>query len=163
MTWLDLLTVALFVLVGFVEAKRGAVPAAADLCVGLVGIGLAKRLAPNLAAWVGSQTTAFLLLLVSVVAAAVVASWLLDTYTKWEIGPYDAAVAGAVGVVSGLVLAHGVFHAAMVSGGGLEALAEKSLLAPEVYHLQTLHAIGDLLRNLGGGKTISEKVREQQQ
>jgi hypothetical protein len=163
MTWLDLLTVALFVLVGFVEAKRGAVPAAADLCVGLIGVGLAKTLTPGLAVSVGSEATAFLLLFVGVVAVAVVASWLLDTYTKWEIGPYDSAVAGAIGVVSGLVLAHGVFHAAVVAGGGLEALAQRSLLAPEVYDLRTLHAIGDLLRNLGGGKTISEKVREQQQ
>jgi hypothetical protein len=41
-------------------------------------------------------------------------------------------------------------------------VAAGSLLTPEVYELRTAHAIGDMLRGLGGGQTVVEKVREQQ-
>ncbi|MBM3475495.1 MAG: hypothetical protein FJX75_19695 [Armatimonadetes bacterium] len=161
MTWLDLLTVVLFVLVAFIEAKRGAVPAAVDLLVGGVGLALAKRLAPTVSP--GSEGTAFLLLFIGLVVVTGLASWLVDTYTKWEIGPYDSTVAGVLGAVTGLILAHGAFHAAVVAGGGLAATARSSMLAVEVYDLRTLHAIGDMFRNLGGGKSITESVREREQ
>jgi hypothetical protein len=161
MTWLDLLTVVLFVLVAFIEAKRGAVPAAVDLFLGGLGVGLAKSLAPTVSP--GSGGTAFLILFIGVVLVAGLASWLVDTYTKWEIGPYDSSVAGVLGAVTGLILAHGAFHAAVVAGGGLAETARGSMLACEVYDLRTLHAIGDMLRHLGGGKTITEHVREREQ
>ena len=163
MTWLDFLTVVLFVLVAFIEAKRGAVPAAVDLFVGGLGLGLAKTLAPGLAVSLGSAGTAFLVLFIGVVVVAAVGSWLVDTYTKWEIGPYDSSVAAVLGAVTGLILAHGAFHAAVEAGGRLAEVARGSMLAGEVYDLRTLHAIGDALRSLGGGKTITENVREQQQ
>jgi len=160
MTWLDLLSVILFVLVGFLEAKRGAVPAAVDLVLVLLGLNIAKMAAPMVG--LGSEGTSFIVLFVVAVGLAVLASWLVDSFTKWDIGAYDSAVAGILGAISGLVLAHGAFHAAFVAGGHMASVAKGSMLVSEVHGLRTLHAIGDMLRNLGGGQTITEKVREQQ-
>ena len=105
MTWLDLLTIILFVLVGFLEAKRGAVPAAVDLVLGLLGFNIAKTAAPMVG--LGSEATSFVVLFVVAVGLTVLASWLVDSFTKWDIGAYDSAVAGILGAISGLVLAHG--------------------------------------------------------
>ncbi len=159
MTWLDLVTVSLFVLVAALEAKRGAVPAAAELIVGLVGIGLAKALAPT----VGTGAGPFLAMFLGVVGVAALVGWLVDTYTKWDIGAYDSVAAAIVGAVSGLVLAHGAFYAAVQAGGHLQSVAEGSMLFGQVYELQTIHALGDMLRNLGGGPSIVDEVRKQQQ
>ncbi|MGQ9730107.1 MAG: CvpA family protein [Candidatus Zipacnadales bacterium] len=162
MTWLDLITIVLFVAGGLVEAKRGSVPAVIDLIIVLFGITLAKTFAPSLTNIVGSHGTAFIILLVGVVIIAGVGSSLIDAYTKWDIGPYDPAVAGVLGAVGGLVVAHGAYYAAATGGGALGELVQRSLLAPEIYDLRTLHAIGDMLRNLGGGPTIVDEVRESQ-
>lgn len=163
MTWLDVTTVALLVVVGVVEAKRGATPAAIDLTVVLLGVGLAKTLTGTLGAIVGSETTTFLALsIVSVVVAAVL-SVVVDAFTKWDIGPFDAAAAGVLGAVTGLALAHVAFHAATLHGGAVAGVAGSSLLVSEVYDLRTIHALGDMMRNLGSGRRIVDDVKEQQQ
>jgi len=159
MTWLDLVTVVLVVLVAALEAKRGAVPAAVELVIGLVGVGLAKTTAATL----GPGAGPFIALFAVVVGLAALGGWLVDTYTKWDIGPYDGVAGGLIGAVSGCVVAHGVFHAAMQVGDSLQAVAQSSLLFGQVYELQTLHAIGEMLRNLGGGPSIVDEVRQQQQ
>jgi uncharacterized membrane protein required for colicin V production len=162
MTWLDLITIALFVLFGVVETKRGFFPAAIDLLAGVLGLTIAKAWAPLLTSALGSESTAFLVLFAVVVVLTGVGSSLVDAYTKWDIGAFDSALAGVLGVVVGLVLAHGAYHAATVAGGHVANVAAGSLLTPEVYELRTAHAIGDMLRGLGGGQTVVEKVREQQ-
>lgn len=162
MSWLDLLTVALFVVLAFVEARRGATPAAVDLVLSVIGVGVAKGTASQAGVHLGSEAAGFLAIFAAVVVGTGVVSWLVDAYTKWDIGPYDSAVAGVLGAITGLVLAHGAFHAALAAGGSLAEVAKGSALVSEVHGLRTLHALGDILRNLGGGKTITEKVREQQ-
>jgi hypothetical protein len=158
MTWLDLLTVVLVVLVAALEAKRGAVPAAAELAVGLMGLGVAKTLAGGM----GTGAVPFLVLFAVAVGLAALTGWLVDTYTKWDIGAYDGVAGAVIGVVTGCALAHGVFHAAVQAGGNVKTVAQASLLYGQVYELQTIHAIGDMLRNLGGGPTIVDEVRKQQ-
>jgi hypothetical protein len=162
MTWLDVASVALLVIVGWVEAKRGFSPAAIDLCLLLIGLNLAKSLT-GAAAQFGSQTAAFSVFFVGAVLVTGVASSVIDSYTKWEIGPYDSAGAGVVGVVVGLVAAHALYHAMALHGHGGQALVGRSLLAPEIYDLRAIHALGDMLRNLGGGPRIIDKVKKAEQ
>jgi uncharacterized membrane protein required for colicin V production len=161
MTWLDLVAVVLLVLVSVLEARRGAVPAAAELAAGLIGLGFAKTLATTMVGTFETEATAFLVLFALAVGLAALAGGLTDTYTKWDIGPYDKVVASIIGMITGLALANGAFHAALLAEGGLKATAEASLLYGQVYQLDLLHAIGDMLRNLGGGQTFVDKVREQ--
>jgi hypothetical protein len=163
MTWIDVTSVALFVTVGVVEAKRGFFPAAIDLCLVLLGLNLCKLLTGVVASPLGSRATAFGVLFLFCVVVTAVASSLIDTYTKWEIGSFDSAVAGIVGVVVGLAVAHGVYHMVALTGAGGHALVGRSLLAPEIYELRTIHGIGDLLRHLGGGPSITDQVRKSQQ
>jgi hypothetical protein len=163
MTWIDVASVALFVTVGVVEAKRGFFPAVIDLCLVLVGLNLAQTLTGTVASPLGSRAAAFGLLFLFCVVVAAVTSSLVDKYTKWEIGPYDGAAAGIVGVVVGLGVAHGLYHVVALHGAGGHALVVRSLLAPEIYDLRTLHSIGDMLRNLGSGPRISDQVRKSQQ
>lgn len=122
-------------------------------------MGLAKALAPMF----GTGALPFLALFSGVVGVAALGGWLVDTYTKWDIGAYDSVAGGVLGAIGGLVLAHAAFHAALQGEEGLRGVAESSALFGQVYELQALHAIGDMLRNLGGGPTIVDKVREQQQ
>ena len=162
MTWLDVTAVALFVVVGVVEAKRGAIPAAIDLVLALMGLGLAKSLTQSVGAVGGTEAWPFLGSMFLVIVVAAVTSTLVDTHTKWDIGPFDAAAAGVLGVITGLVLGHAVFHAAILSGGHTASIAGNSLLVVEVYDLRTLHALGNMLRNLGTGGRIVDDVKEQQ-
>jgi hypothetical protein len=163
MTWLDVTSVALVVVAGWAEGKRGFCPAAADLCLVLLALTLAKVVAGAASGLFGSATVAFLVLFVVGVAIAVVASTLFDSYTKWDIGAFDRTIGGAVGVVSGLVLAHAAYHAMALHGAAGQAVVSGSLLAPEIYQLRTLHAIGDMLNHLGGGPRIPDQVRQQQE
>jgi len=120
---------------------------------------LAKTFAPML----GEGVVPFLALFLGAIVVAAVAGWLVDTYTKWDIGAYDSVAGGIVGAVTGLALAHGAFHAALQGGADIQGVAQGSLLFGQVYELQGLHALGDMLRNLGGGPSIVEEVRKQQQ
>jgi len=163
MTWIDVASVALFVVVGVVEAKRGFLPAAVDLCLMLLGLNLCKQLTGAVASSLGSRAMAFGLLLLLCVIVAAVASSLIDRHTKWEIGPFDSAAGGIVGVVVGLAVAHGVYHAVALSGAGGHALVARSLLAPEIYELRAMHSIGDALRSLGGGPRITDRVKKSQE
>ena len=78
MTWLDLITIALFVLFGVVETKRGFFPAAIDLLAGVLGLTIAKAWAPLLTSALGSDSTAFLVLFAVVVVLTGVGSSLVD-------------------------------------------------------------------------------------
>jgi hypothetical protein len=152
MTWLDVTVVALFVVVGFVEAKRGAVPAAVDLFLVLTGLSLAKVLTRSVGSIGGSEAIPFLAFMFGAVVISAAASTLIDMHTKWDIGPFDAAAAGVLGVIAGLVLGHAAFHAATLAGGDTAITASKSLLVIEVYDLRTFDALTDMLHNLGTGR-----------
>jgi uncharacterized membrane protein required for colicin V production len=162
MTWLDVTVVALFVVLGFVEAKRGAIPAAIDLALALTGLGLAKSLTPVIGAVGGTEAAPFLGLMVLVVLITGITSTVTDLYTKWDIGPFDAAVGGVCGVIVGLVLGHAAFHAATLAGGHTALTASKSLLVVEVYDLRTFDALTGMMHNLGSGPRIADEVKEQQ-
>jgi uncharacterized membrane protein required for colicin V production len=162
MTWLDVIAVALFVIVGVVEAKRGFFPALVDLCLVLVSVNLAKMLAPSAASAVGSNAAGFGVVVFGLIAITAVASTLVDVYAKWDIGPYDSLAGGVLGAVTGLAVAHAVYHLAQLKGAEGHALVARSLLAPEIYDLRSLHALGDMLRGLGGGPRITDQVRKSQ-
>ncbi len=162
MTWIDVTSVALFVSVGVVEAKRGFFPAVVDLCLVLLGLNLAKLMTGTVSSSLGSPAVAFGLLFLLCVIVTAVTSSLIDAYTKWEIGPYDAAAAGIVGVVVGLAVAHGVYHVVALAGSEGHDLVARSALAPEVYDLRSIHSLGDMLRNLGGGPRITDQVKKSQ-
>ena len=162
MTWIDVASVALFVVVGYAESKRGFSPAVLDLLLVLLGLNVAKLLAGALQASLGSQTVAFAVLFLVVVVVTAVLSTIFDTYTKWEIGPYDKTVAAVLGAVTGLAVAHGLYYAMALHGSGGHALVARSMLAPEVYDLRTLHAIGSMFQHLGGGPRIVDEVNKQQ-
>jgi uncharacterized membrane protein required for colicin V production len=162
MTWLDVTVVALFVVVGFVEAKRGAIPAAIDLFLVLTGLSLAKVLTRSVGPVGGTEAVPFLGFMFGAVVISAAASTLTDMYTKWDIGPFDGPGGAILGVIAGLVLGHAAFHAATLAGGETAITASKSLLVIEVYDLRTFDALTDMLRNLGTGRKIVDEVKEQQ-
>lgn len=78
MTWVDLTAGVLLVLVVYLEARRGFCPALTDLLLSGVGLGLAKRWAPDLADSPGSTGTAFLVPFPGAAILAARGSLLLD-------------------------------------------------------------------------------------
>jgi len=161
MTLLDVAAVALVVILAFVEWKRCAPTAAVDLALALLVLALAKQLADMGLPSGLEQGAAFGFWFVVLALAAGVASWAFDNRTKWDIGAFDNTIAGVIGFVTGLVLAHGMFHVAHLAGGNAADMAKASLLNSEIYDLRTLKAIGQMFANLGGGKRISDEVQEQ--
>jgi hypothetical protein len=163
MTLLDVASVALFVILGFVESKRSAPTAAVDLGLALIGLSIAKRLAVAGILTTMSVGAGFALWFVLLMIVAGIAGWVFDNHTKWDIGPYDGPLAGILGTITGLVLAHGMFHTAVLMGGDAAAMMKASLLSGEIYNLNTLKAIGGMFGNLGSGPRIGDEVKDQMQ
>jgi hypothetical protein len=160
MTLLDVASVALVVILGFVEAKRGAPTAAVDLGLALLAVSVARSLTGTGLLSSVTAGSAFCIWYVALLVLGGFVGWFFDNHTKWDIGAYDRPVGGVCGVVVGFVVAHGMFHAAHTLGGSAEHMAQISAMNPEVYDLKTLRAMGDMLTNLGSGPTITDQVQK---
>ncbi len=160
MTWLDFVVILLCVAGGVLEARRGLVCGVLDLAGIALSVHLASSLHTGLADAIGvSHLTAYIALLLALVAAVVVLSTVADALLKWDAGGIEAVAGGFLGLIAGYLLAHGVVGLFIVGWGEEYAAYSGSLLAKEVYNFSTYHAVLTALRNLGTGPRVVDQVK----
>lgn len=160
MTWLDLVAIVVISAVAVVEATRGFVPAAIDLIGVVVLLNMVGGGGADVSSPAPARAGTFLVIVVVGAAVIATASTLFDKYTKWDIGPFDRALAVLMGVGTGIALSHAAFDAALLAYGSHYPAFAHSLLRAEVHEFRTAKAIGRALNNLGGGKTAVEEAQE---
>ena len=150
MTWVDCAIVAACVLIAIVEARRGFLPAALDLAGLIVVSIIVTTYGTSLAGATGLGTAGSVVFIYLFLAAAVVtgAKFASDAI-NFDIGPFDSAIAGVLGVFSGLVVGYGLVHALILLGGAEQPVIAGSLLAPEVHEFRTFFRVLNFLRRLG--------------
>jgi len=150
-TWIDCVIVVICVLIAIIEARRGFLPAALDL-IGLIIVSvIVTTQGTSLAGATGLSTglsvvVMYVLLAASVITGAKFASDALN----FDIGPFDSAIAGLLGVFIGGVVSYGLVHSLTILGGTDQPAIANSLLAPEVYQFRTYHKAVSFLQGLGG-------------
>ncbi len=161
MTWLDLLTIIICSAVAVIEATRGFTAALLDLIGVVVVLHVAGAVRPALGATETAQTVSFLVVVVVGSGVVVACSTLIDKYTKWDIGPFDRALAGLLGVGTGIALSHAAFDAVLLAAGSQHPAFAQSLLRAEIYEFRTAKALAQYLQHLGGGERVVDQVKKQ--
>ncbi len=156
MTWPDLVTIGLCILMGVLESKRGFVPAFFMLVGAVLVVEIARfsyrTLFPGLNYVTGYSVT--VLLGLAIVATA---TFLLKRYAPTDIGSFDNSLAGLAGVLTGLVMAHALYGAIILSSplGMNNPVYANSLFAGQIYELRAWHAFVDFMGRIGTTEVAS--------
>lgn len=150
MTWPDFVTIGLCIALAIVESKRGFVPAFLAMLGAVVTVEIAgsayRALFPGLSYAAGYSTTA--LIGFAIVAILTV---LVKRYAPTDIGSFDSPLAGVLGIVTALVMAHALYGAIILgSPAGMNAPAyANSGLGGQVYELRGWHGFLDFMARIG--------------
>jgi hypothetical protein len=150
MTWPDFVTIGLCIALGIVESKRGFVPAALAMIGAVLVVEIAgsayRALFPGL-----TYATAYsVTVLIGLIVVAVLTS-LLKRYAPTDIGSFDSPLAGLMGVISALIVAHALYGAVILAApGGMAApVYANSAFGPQLYELSGWHAFMDFMGRIG--------------
>ncbi|MBU0606516.1 MAG: hypothetical protein KKI08_01465 [Armatimonadetes bacterium] len=150
MTWPDFVTIGLCIALGIVESKRGFVPAALAM-IGLVLVieiaGASYRsLFPGMSYAGGYATT----VIIGIVIVAIL-TVLVKRYAPTDIGSFDSPLAGVLGIVSALIIAHALYGAVILSSPqGMNApVYANSAFGASLYELRGWHAFLDFMGRIG--------------
>lgn len=148
MTWVDIVVVVLCVGIALLEARRGFFAAALNLAALIAVAGVAVKFSGQLTASL-SPGVAFLVLYVLLGAAAVTGANFASHALKLDIGPFDHALAGAVGIASGVAVSYALCEFLNLSAGGTHPAVAGSLLGAQVHEFRAYHSVLNFLRGLG--------------
>lgn len=150
MTWPDFVTIGLCILLGIVESKRGFVPAFFAMIGVIITIEIAAATYTSLVSPSLSYASAYLLVVLIGVVVVAALTILLKRYAPTDIGSFDSSLAGLIGIVTGLVLAHAMFGAIILAyGSKLAPVYANSALAGQVYELRAYHGFLDFMGRIG--------------
>ncbi len=149
MTWLDFLTIALCVLIMVIEVKRGAVCAIIDT----VGVWIALKIATfsyqAIASPQFSYAAAYLTIFLVIVAVTATTSTLLQRQLKSDLGPFDSAIACALGLLIGLFFSHIAFGFIHLHFGETYPAFASSVFRGQVYELRALKGFLRFMHRIG--------------
>lgn len=149
MTWPDFVTIGLCIVMGIVESKRGFLPAffamiGAVLTVEIAPIVYGKLVSPTV-----SYASAYVIAVLIGFAIVVVVTILLKRYSPTDIGSFDSPLGGALGVFTGLVIAHAMYGAIILAHGKGAAVYANSAFAGQIYELNGVHGFLDFMHHIG--------------
>lgn len=151
MTWPDFVTIGLCVAMGTIESRRGFVPAffalvGAVLTVEIAGSAYTRLVSPGV-----SYCSAYVIAILIGFAITAVLTVLLKRYAPTDIGSFDSPLAGLLGIVTGLVMAHALYGAVILGyQGGRDAVVyANSAFAGQVYELRGWHGFLDFMSRVG--------------
>ncbi|MFQ6132896.1 MAG: CvpA family protein [Armatimonadota bacterium] len=148
MTWVDTAVVVLCTGIALLEARRGFLAAALDLAGIVVVTMVATRYSADLTGSL-SPGIAFLVLFVLLAAAVVAGVKFANDALKFDIGPFDSALAGLIGVATGVSVSYALCEFLNLNAGGTSAAVAGSVLAPQVHDFRLYHGLIAFLRRLG--------------
>lgn len=159
MTWPDFVTIGLCVVLAIVESKRGFVPAFFGLVGAVLTVEIAgssyRHLFPGL-----SYVSAYLATVLIGFVIVAILTILLKRYAPTDIGSFDSPLAGIIGIVTGLVMAHALYGAVILGSGGMNAPAyANSALGAQVYELRGWHGFLDFMGRIGSTKVAEPSSR----
>lgn len=150
MTWLDFLTIGFCLVILVIEVKRGAVCAIIDTAGCWIALKTAAFTYQGFVTPTFSYTASYITVFLVIVAIAAVISTIVKMRTETDLGPFDSAIAAALGVLTGLFFGHVAFGAAFLqSGPEYKAFAEAAMRA-QVYELKGLNGFLDFMGRIGG-------------
>lgn len=150
MTWVDCVIVVACVLIAAVEARRGFLPAVLDLAALIIVSIIVKTYGTSLAGVTGfSSGASVALIYLFLAAAAITGAKFASDAINFDIGPFDSAIAGVLGVFTGIAVGYGLVHTLILIGGADHPAVAGSLLAPEVHEFRSYHKVLDFLQALG--------------
>jgi len=145
----DVLCLAIWAGLIFLEGQRGIIPALADFLCVLVGLVLVRigyvPLSENM-----RPSAAYLLLLCAVVVLTAILSIYLSRRLKVQVTAVEAAIGGALGLSTGVLLSYAIFEWLTIRYGGGSSIVSNSLLHWAISELSGLHALADFYRKLTG-------------
>lgn len=150
MTWPDFVTIGLCIVMGIVESKRGFLPAffamiGAVLTVEIAPIVYRKLVSPSL-----SYASAYVIAVLIGFAIVAVITILIARNAPTDIGSFDSPLAGAIGIFTGLVIAHAMFGAVILAYGGKgAAVYANSAFAGQIYELNGVHGFLHFMSRIG--------------
>jgi uncharacterized membrane protein required for colicin V production len=156
MTWPDYVTIALCIVMGIVESRRGFVPAFFAMIGAILTVEIAPAVYTKLVSPSLTYTSAYVIAILIGFAVTAAATLLLKRYAPTDIGSFDSALGGVAGVLTGLVMAHAMYGAVILGyGGKLAPVYANSAFGAQVYDLDGVHGF---LRFMGkiGSSDITE-------
>ena len=150
MTWVDGVIVVVCVLIAVLEARRGFLPAALDLAGLIIVSIIVTNYGISLSTATGLGTRAGVIFIyLFLAAAAITGAKFASDAISFDIGPFDSAMAGVLGVLTGVVVGYGLVHTILLLWGVDHPAIAGSLLAPEVHDFRTFKRLLDFLHGLG--------------
>jgi len=150
MTWLDFLTIGFCLVILVIEVKRGAICAIIDTVGCWIALKTAALTYQSFASasfsYAASYMTVFLVL---VVITAVISS-LVKMRNETDLGPFDSAIAAALGVLTGLFFGHVAFGAAVLHFGPEYKPFAEAVFRSQVYEIKGIKGFLDFMGRIGG-------------
>ncbi len=149
MTWLDFLTMGFCLVILAIEVHRGAVCAIIDVVGCWIALKTAALTYQSFASETFSHTASYITVFLVIVVITVVISTFVKTRTESDLGPFDGAIAAALGLLTGLFFGHVSFGAALLAyGPDYQPFAEAAFRA-QVYEVVGIKGFLDFMGRLG--------------
>jgi hypothetical protein len=149
MTWPDVVVIALCILLGALESKRGFVVAICDM----LGVMLAVAVAGAIYFGFASPSTSYCAAYLACVGVGVVIVGVATTFLKRQvqsdIGSFDNSLASLLGLVSALVLSHALYFAVILAYGRQSPVYVDSAFAAQIYDLNAWHGFLAFMGKVG--------------
>lgn len=149
MTWPDYIVIVLVIGVGLAESRRGFVTAFFDLLGVVITVEIAGAVYRQIASPSLSYTWSYIVCVLIGVVVIAGATSLLKRQTQMDIGSFDTALAGLLGVFSALALAHATYGAVVIQYGMNHEIYAGSALAGQIYELNGIHGFLAFMGKIG--------------
>jgi hypothetical protein len=149
MTWPDVVVIALCILLGVLESKRGFVVAICDMLGAILVVGVAGGIYLGFVSPSMSYCAAYLTCVGVGVVIVGVATTLLKRQAQTDIGSFDNSLASLLGVVSALVLSHALYGAVILAYGRQSPEYAGSGFAGQIYDLNAWHGFMGFMGKIG--------------
>jgi len=145
----DILCLAIWAGLMFLEGQRGVIPAVVDFSCVLVSLILIRIGYVPLSEYMRPSAAYLLLLCVAIVLTAILTIY-LSRRLRVNVTPVEAAIGAILGLGSGMLLSYAIFQWIAIRYGGGSALVSTSLLHCAIFEFSGLHALVDFYRQLTG-------------
>lgn len=145
----DVLCIALIIGLVALESNRGIVPAVIDFACVLIGIFIVRMASVPLAEYL-RPSTAYLVLLLSVVGLTALLSIFVSRRLKVHVTAFEATIGAILGLAIGMVLSYAILEWLGIRYGTGAPIVRNSILSWLVFDYAGFHEFREFMRTLMG-------------
>ena len=150
MTRPDFVVIRLCIAMAIIESNRGFVPAFFTMIGAVLTVEIAPSVYTKLTSPSISYASAYIIVVLIGLAIVAGATVLLKRYAPTDIGSFDGALGGLMGIFTALVVGHAIYGAVILGyGGKTAAVYAQSALAGQIYELNGVHGFLDFMSRIG--------------